>query len=159
MQFISDHLFNNVCKADFYCSLYRITCLLTFVKQISTAVYIGSLVYQGIGLIVHTINFSRCSFDAFTSITALHVYISAFFINMFYRPQHVVITYKAWSFNTIVFSAICRYMYLDIQTMNIYMYYIPINVRLKIQAIPSSGIQTSRSHFLNPYHACLTCKL
>jgi len=45
MQFILDHLFINVCKADFYCSLNRITCLLTFVKQISTAVYIGSLVY------------------------------------------------------------------------------------------------------------------
>ena len=29
-------------------------------------------------------------------------------------------------------------------------YYIPINVLLKIQAVPSSGIQTSRSHF--PYH-------
>ena len=121
MQFISDHLFNNVCKADFYCSLYRITCLLTFVKQISTAVYIGSLVNQSIRLIVHTINFSRCSFDAFTSITALHVYISAFFINMFYRPQHVVITYKAWSFNTIVFK--CN-MQIDVfeYTNNEYLY-------------------------------------
>ena len=45
-------------------------------------------------------------------------------------------------------------------------YYIPINVLLKIQAAPSSGIQTSESHFPyhqcdfpNPYHACLTCKL
>ena len=36
--------------------------------------------------------------------------------------------------------------------LNIIYYYIPINVLLKIQAVPSSGIQTSGSHF--PYHHC-----
>jgi len=32
----------------------------------------------------------------------------------------------------------------------ILIYYIPNNALLKIQAVPSSGIQTSRTHF--PYH-------
>jgi len=41
---------------------------------------------------------------------------------------------------------------------NLSIYYVPINVLLKIQAAPSSGIQTSGSlqcDFPNPYHACL----
>ena len=33
---------------------------------------------------------------------------------------------------------------------NLSICYVPINVLLKIQAAPSSGIQTSESHF--PYH-------